>query len=458
MGNKSIKILLIHPEVSRTKYNFAGIIENECLDLEYLSAHLKNLGHIVEIFDTQVEEISAVKKIKLFDPQVVYVCGRVKQENFMLEYCAQAKKHNREILTIIGGIHSQLCRERLLKDYVDYVAATFDVFTVSDIIHHHFGIKETDLSTASGVCTKIGDKWQINPTIPFDIKKLPLPDRTYFYDHPNNYGYLDMKHAACVRTAYCCPYCCKFCCRNRMNAGKYTSRDIADVVDEIENIKAENIYIVDDDFLVNKKRLITFIELIKERNIRKKYICFGRADFIAKNEDVMTQLKEIGFTYVLVGLEAIDDSHLLDYNKKSNLANNLKAIEICQKLNINIMAMFILDLSYTPKDFRNLYRWIKKHNLRHVAVSIFLPEMGMEPYEEYKDRLITHNPSHWDYLHVVAKPDNMSVKRYYLHYYILLIRLFFKAKREGVYDFVDYKSYILSFIRNIFVKRKNDDE
>ena len=37
-----------------------------------------------------------------------------------------------------------------------------------------------------------------------------------------------------------------------MNSGKYIQRDIEDVVNEIENIKTDNIYIVDDDFLFDE--------------------------------------------------------------------------------------------------------------------------------------------------------------------------------------------------------------
>ena len=121
--------------------------------------------------------------------------------------------------------------------------------------------------------------------------------------------------------------------------------------------------------------------------------------------------------------------------------------------------MFILGLDFETKDFKSLYKWIKNHKLRHVATSIFTPEFGIETYDMYKDRMITDNPSHWDYLHLVAKPTKMSVKRYYLNYYILLIKLFLKAKKEGVYDFIDYGDYIKSFIFNIFKsKRENDDE
>lgn len=459
MKSRKVTVLLIHPEISRTKYNFVGVIENECLELEYISAVLKEKGHNVVLYDGQVEKGGVPEAIVKCNPDVVYVCGRTRQENFMLEYCLDAKKYNEQIVTIIGGFHAQLCYERLYKPYVDYVVTTFDAYRVLDIVNYACLDDDVKLEEIDSICYKKDGAWVKNSQVAADINTQPWPDRTYYYEHPDNYRYLELKHAAWVRTAYSCPYNCMFCHRNRMNTGKYVCRDIVDVVEEIEGIDSDNIYIVDDDFLYNKERLNEFIRLIRQKNIKKNYICYGRADFIAANKDIMTELKSIGFYYVLVGLEAVDDKYLSGYNKRSDISNNIKSVEICNELGINIMGMFIVDLDYRPRDFKNLYKWIKVHKLKHVAISIFTPEMGLETYDTYKSRLITDNPSHWDYLHLVAKPTNMGVKRYYYNYYKLLIRLFLKAQREGVYDFIDYKDYIGSFIKNIFVsKRSNDDE
>ncbi|MDD6796240.1 MAG: radical SAM protein [Clostridiaceae bacterium] len=458
MEKSKLRILLIHPEISRTKYNFVGIIENECLELEYIMTMLKEQGHDVYLWDGQVEKVGIPSTLIKINPDVVYVCGRTRQENFMLEYCKNAKDYNQNILTIIGGLHAQLCFERMYKDYVDYILTTFDIYKINHLINYSVFKKEINLKDIDGICYKEQNKWYYNASKPFDINKLPLPDRSYFYEHPQNYRYLELEHSAWVRTAYCCPYSCKFCHRNKMNNGKYICRNIEDVVDEIEQIKSENIYIVDDDFLFNEKRLRKFIHLLKEKNINKKYICYGRSDFIAENKELMKELKSIGLYYVLVGLEAINNKHLDIYNKNSNTNNNIKSIEICNELGINIMGLFILDLDFKRNDFKALYKWIIEHNLKHVALSIYTPELGLENYSEYKDRIITNNPSHFDYLHLVAKPTNMSVKRYYINYYFLLIKLFLKAKKDGVYDFIDYGYYIKSFISNMFKKRSNDDE
>ena len=74
MSDRS-KVLLIHPEEARHKYNFKGIIENECLDLEYLSAVLQEKGYSVFFWDGKIEDTKAADKIEEIKPDVVYITG-----------------------------------------------------------------------------------------------------------------------------------------------------------------------------------------------------------------------------------------------------------------------------------------------------------------------------------------------------------------------------------------------
>lgn len=440
-GNK--KILLVHPEISRTKYNFAGVIDNEPLELEYIYALLLKEGFEPDIWDGQVEKVPFAGKLAEFSPGYVYICGRTRQENFMKEY-AKAAKELCGSTTFIGGLHAQKNYTRFYEDYIDYIITTFDVFKILQII------LANGPENIPGICYKSGMDWVYTGDCAFDINRLLPPDRTYFYAHNDRYRYLELFPCAHVRTAYSCPFKCSFCYRNRLNCGVYTCRPIEDVVDEIAGTECDNIYIIDDDFLVDAGRIRQFIELIRQKNIHKKYVCYGRADFIAANKELMQELKDIGFYYILTGLEAVDEKYLRNYNKNSNLDNNAAAVEILNNVGINIMGMFILDLDFKAGDFTKIYRWIKKHHLKHAAVSIFTPEIGSELYEEYKDRLVTDNPEAWDYLHVVAKPRNMSVKAFYFHYHILVAKMFLRGWRQGIYDFVDYGYYIKSILKNLF--------
>lgn len=313
------------------------------------------------------------------------------------------------------------------------------------------------LEDISGLSYKKEGDFVTNPAEPFDINRLPVPDRGYFYNHLENYRYLELLPCAHVRTAYCCPYDCAFCYRNKLNCGKYVARDIEKVVEEIESIQVPNIYFIDDDFLVDKQRIEQFITLIKEKNIQKKYVCYGRADFIVKNPKLMEQLKSIGFYYVLVGLEAIDGAYLDNYNKRTNEEMNADCVKLMNKVDINIMGMFILDLDFTKKDFDKLYKWIKKNELRHTAVSIFAPEFGLKAYEEYKDKLITNNTEHWDYLHLTARPTYLSIRGFYWQYYKLVTKLFVRGQRQHIYSFINYGYYIKAIFKNIFKTRKDNE-
>lgn len=449
-----MRVLLVHPEERIRKYDFKGIIENECLDLEYLAAVLAGCGHEITIWDGKIESVSFEEVLEKSNPEAVYYTGRIFQEHFLLKYAKMAKARNPHILTVIGGLHAQICFERMYRPYVDIILKSFDVFKVPVLLENAGDIVNKiipdEIAGMNDICYHKGTEWVSNPVVPFDINRLPRPDRTYFYNHPENYNYLDLPHAAWVRTAYSCPYRCKFCTRNRMNAGKYSRRDIADVVDEIAEIQAENIYIVDDDFLYDEERIRTFIRLIRAKKIKKCYICYGRSDFIAAHEDLVKALGQIGFYYFLVGLESIREADMSGYNKRNTLENNEKSVSICHRHGVHMMALFIVDLDFKRRDFHDLYRWIKAHKLKHVAVSIYTPEPGLESFAEYKDTLLTDDMRYYDYLHLVCKPKNLPVGEYYREYYLLLIRLFMKAKREGVYDFIDYGYYIRTFWRGFF--------
>ena len=436
------KVLLVHPEISRTKYNFAGIIDNEPLELEYIWAMLVQEGWQPYIWDGQVEKVPFAKRLRELRPAVVYICGRTRQENFMKEYAAVSKKSG--AVTMIGGLHAQRCYSRFFTGYIDYVFTGFNTDPIRDVL------RGDSPENISSLCWKRDGRWVMNRAVAHDIRKLIRPDRTYFYEHSDRYRYLELLPAAQVRTAYSCPYRCSFCIRNRMNCGVYSQRDIADVVDEIAQINCENIYFTDDDFLLGEERLEEFIRLVREKNIRKRYVCYGRADFIAAHPGLMRKLRDIGMYYVLVGIEAADDGHLEAYGKRSDNSVNTEAVRILNSLGIYAMGLFIVDLDYTAADFLNIWKWVRKNDLRHVAVSIFTPEMNTELIKEYRGRLITRDPSHWDYLHVVAKPSRLSVRGYYFCYHILLISLFLRAWRQGIYDFIDYRFFIGSMVKNLF--------
>lgn len=77
------------------------------------------------------------------------------------------------------------------------------------------------------------------------------------------------------------------------------------MVEELAGIAEKEIYIVDDDFLYSKARISEFLRLLQERGIEKHFLVYGRADFVAANEDILREFKKQGLQAVIVGIESI---------------------------------------------------------------------------------------------------------------------------------------------------------
>ena len=113
--------------------------------------------------------------------------------------------------------------------------------------------------------------------------------------------------------------------------------------------------------------------------------------------------------------------------------------------------MFVLDLDFTYKDF-GLFTSGLKHKLKHVAISIFTPELESETYQTYKDRIILT-------IRALGLPAPSCRAFEYKCEEILFLLLhlvdkLFKGQRENVYDFIDYGDYIKSFIKIFLVFRR----
>jgi len=225
---------------------------------------------------------------------------------------------------------------------------------------------------------------------------------------------LDLTEAGTIKTSFSCPYTCNFCYCTLLNGSRYQERDLDLVIKELKDLDCQNVQIVDDDFLVNKERLWQFIDLIKTHKIHKTYTCYGRADFIADNPELIHALSEIGFKYFLVGLEAVTDKELDGYGKGSNLDHNSACVKVIQETTSHCIGLMIAPLEATEAYFDDLYDWVVLHDLKYVTVSIFTPIPGTPLYETYKDKITSTSIEDWDFLHLVLDPVHMSRKAFYI--------------------------------------------
>lgn len=495
-----MKVLLIRPRSLNIVAN-TNIIDLEPLNLEYLYTICNEENVQSMIFDGLHDKRRLVEVLKEFNPDMAAITGYITQEPVMIEYSRIIKQYNPSIDVMVGGVHAEVNYQRFYCDTIDYIVHTSSLQPFKEILRYLTDINkdagcgtdksktircstdisktikssrdisktirsssdrtisssrdiiETNLKNIAGICYRSNAGWVKNSDLGINPNDLPIPDRTFFNDNKHLYRYLGFEPCAVVKTAFSCPYQCSFCYCREINSGKYTVRDIELVVDEIEGIECDTIHIVDDTFLVDSKRVNSFIALIKNRKINKNFIFYSRADFIVAHEDTIKKLGEIGTKAIIVGLEAIDDSVLKSYSKQSSEDINEKCVTVLHKYNIDCIGLFIVGIDAVKEDFKRLYRWAEKMNLKYATVSIFTPIHGTTVFDDYKDRLITNKIQNWDFLHLVLKPTKMTKAAFYLEFYKLSAKLITLGKKHGAYEFVNGKYLIniaRTYILNLF--------
>ncbi len=438
-----IKVLLVRPQAPNM-LNFTKILDNEPLELEYLYTGLKNSNISSYIFDGLVEKSTFTQVFIDEKPDVVAITGYITQQNLMLDFCKKTKSLNPKAVTIVGGVHAQLNYKEFYKNEVDYIyrsECVNDFVNLVNLIKNDMQT-EQNLSSINGLCFRNKNGEFINnELVSIDINSLPIPDRTHFYKNISSYRYLNLTEVATMKTAFSCPYNCNFCYCTLLNSGKYQARNLDLVIEELKNLKCQNVQIVDDDFLVDKKRLWDFIDLVKKNNINKTYICYARADFISKNADIVKELADIGFKYFLVGLEAVNDEELENFNKQTTKYMNEKCISVINETSADCIGLMIAPIDADAKYFENMYNWIVKNNLKYVTVSMFTPIPGTPLYEEYKHKIISNDIEDWDFLHLVLEPTKLTKWQFYSEYNKLFLKLYKIAKDTGIYDFMNISFY-----------------
>lgn len=414
-----MRVLLVKPEFKNV-FTKLSLITTEPLELEYMSAICKKHNVEVKICDLTIRGKSLRHMLKKFNPDVVAMTANFVHIYSISKYVKVIKKFNPSILTLVGGPHAEVKPEDFQFEGIDIIFHSGGFKPFETILREG---SKMDYESLKGICYKKDGQWVRNEREIFDVTTLPFPDRTHFYENIKKYRYVTMKSCAIVKASYSCPHNCNYCFSTLLNGGQYLCRDPKNVVEEIKGIDCDNIWIVDDTFYVDKKKLDAFIEGVKEENVQKKFSLYFRADFIAANPDYMKRLAEVGVTMCAVGLEVIDDEVLEKYNKKSSVNIILRALEVLKECNITCIGLLMIDIDAEKSYFDRLYKFIKKHELYLSTISILTPMPGTQQYEKYKDRIVTDDYRKWDFVHLTIEPTKMSKMSFYFKFYQLYVKL-----------------------------------
>lgn len=407
-----MRILLIRPPVPRHTIGLKNVMICEPLELEYVAAGLK--GHDVQIFDSILER-GLERRIRNFKPDVVGTSCYITGVNEVKKVCRMVKNWNPDCLTVVGGVHASRASEDFVDRSIDCIVLG-DGTTIMPEIIEAFECG-SQLDEIPGLAIPVNDR-EIAKTAERSYMpkpdELPSPRRDLVAHLKHRYYYLFHQPVATVKTTWGCWYKCNFCFTWRITDGKTYSRSPESIAEELAQIECEDIYIVDDIFLINRMRLTELAQILGQRKIRKKYLVYGRADFIAENEDLIAEWAELGLSAVLIGLEASTDPELDAMDKECSVDYNRRAIEILRRHGVDTYGSLITQPYYTQEHWQHLQQFIDDTGLYYLNISPLTPLPGTLIWKDYENKLTVSRSAHglWDLSHMLL-PTKMPLKDYY---------------------------------------------
>ena len=341
-----MKILLINP-VAMRKPDFPP------LGLLSIGTVLKKKGYEVKVLDAAAQSLTnetIIKMAKNFKPDLCGITTYIVNENQCFQIARDFKKHL-GCPVILGGPHASCFPRKIIakEESVDGIVVMEGETTVLKlccVLNQRSRWKEVH-----GMIFRDGDgKIIVNP--PRDpisnLDDLPIPDRSLidlsFYNPiPSMYRRLP---ATSVITAKGCPYSCTYCFEAGELAQKYRRKSPLKIIKEIEylieNFGIREIALWDDEFVLNKKWVYSFCDLIQLRNIDITWSCFGRVGNV--NPELLHKMAGSGCWSISYGIES-GNQELLDFIKKGFTIKQAKdAIKWTHKAGIETRCSFMLAL------------------------------------------------------------------------------------------------------------------
>ena len=196
---------------------------------------------------------------------------------------------------------------------------------------------------------------------------------------------------------------CAFCFEGSIEHTNLRIRNIDSCLEEIdylvETYGAKYINIVDDTFILNRKRTEEFCNrLINKYNGNIKWYCEARADILSKNIDILPLFKKSGLVKIQLGGES-GCQEILDAYKKGVTIKQLEFVtkKIMEAGIPYVYANFIIGGAFETESTFNKTLDFAKKLMRiapgHVEVSssVFTPTPGSPMYnnpEEYGLKII----------------------------------------------------------------------
>ncbi len=393
-----MKILLIHPVIREWA-------PPNCFPsgLGYLASVLLDAGHEVDVYDANALRPAPDEfedYIKNADYDIVGTGGIVTIYKTLKELIAKLKTIHPDRPVILGGSCATSAPDVVMANNpVDYLCIGEGENTILDLV---------DTLEGGGDMSKVDGIWRrdesgapvANPPrrIIKDLDTLPFPRWELFpmETYVNNpIGAVNMNKwvdgGAAAGTpgsmnlvsSRGCPYKCIYCYHDFMGAG-YRFRSARNIADEIILLKSkydiQYFHFTDDCFIINKKNVYDFCDILLQENIDIEWGCAGRANLMT--EEMILKMREAGCIYIAYGIESGSPKILKNIRKKVSVEQATESILMTKRLMGRADCSFIAGLpGETMETVRETIDFCKSIALQPEVIFFATPYPGTELYD-----------------------------------------------------------------------------
>ncbi|MDI6785953.1 MAG: radical SAM protein [bacterium] len=332
--------------------------------------------------EKQVQEI--IQKTN-FD--IVLIGGLAPTYGSIIKLSKLIKHENPHAKIIAGGYVVMSMIDTLLKNSeVDIVCTGEGEITIIKLLDkfQKKGIN-TNIDDILGICYKDNNQVIYNAQQSF-IKNLDIDSMLPAYEKLPMEIYLSNPCAGIGRdidmiTIRGCPYRCTFCYQPWGH--KHRAHSVDFIIKAIRHLRVKyNIDFVsfqDDEFMTDLKRVYEFCKKRNQFCPDLLWSCTGRANIVARNEELVKFMKDSGCVLISFGFESASQRMLNSMRKKQTIEEMEKTVKICRKYNLPIPTSFIIGMPGEDDESSNeTLNFCIKNNLPLDSLMFATPYPGTE--------------------------------------------------------------------------------
>jgi len=393
------KVLLVYPEVPKhTYWSFEHALRfvrkksaMPPLGLITIAAYFPE-NYQLRLVDMNIE---ALKDADVFWADQVYVSAMIVQKNSFEKVVATCNRMKTKV--IAGGAYPTSSHAEISA--VDHLVLGEVENTLPDIIR----------------AIENGEAGRVFPAV-----DKPSLTRT----RTPRFDLLKMENYASMSIQYSrgCPFRCEFCDIWSVYGNKPRLKTAPKMISELDTLYELGwrgaVFIVDDNFIGNKKRVKKELlpALAKwQRSHDSVFRFFTEASInMADDNELMTGMREAGFDKVFIGLETPSLAGLKETGKNQNLrVNMLDAVKTIQCHGIEVMAGFIVGFDSDAEDiFDRQIDFIQKAGIPQAMVGMLTALPGTQLHQRLKTegRLLRTTDGNNTHGHAVNFKTRMDAK------------------------------------------------